>query len=250
MQNIKWTKEICQTEALKYLSKKEFVINNRNAHDAAWKNGWLDEICSHMEIQGNLYKRLIYAYEFPDKFVYVGLTYNIEERQQNRNGDKNDPVTKHQKETGLIPIRKILTDFLEVEEASKQEKEYVEKYKTESWNILNRRTAGALGNSHTTILSKSECLESAKKYATRTKWAYSDTPAYNRAKKYGKEFFEECCQHMIQIRHKIYTYNELKLIADKYFILSDFKLKENKVYQAIVKSNHYNELTKHMKRLK
>ena len=43
-----WTKERCQEEALKYETKNEFFLHAGGAHDAAKRNGWLDEIRSHM----------------------------------------------------------------------------------------------------------------------------------------------------------------------------------------------------------
>ena len=43
-----WTKERCQEEALKYKTKTEFINNSKGAHSSAYKNGWLDEMCSHM----------------------------------------------------------------------------------------------------------------------------------------------------------------------------------------------------------
>lgn len=43
-----WTKERTHEEALKYDSKNEFFLHAGGAHDAAKRNGWLDEIRSHM----------------------------------------------------------------------------------------------------------------------------------------------------------------------------------------------------------
>lgn len=43
-----WTKEKCHIEALKYKSKKEFCNNYRRCYEFAYRNGWLNEICSHM----------------------------------------------------------------------------------------------------------------------------------------------------------------------------------------------------------
>lgn len=45
-----WTKEKCQEEALIYEFRNEFRINANGAYDAAYRNGWLDLICSHMLI--------------------------------------------------------------------------------------------------------------------------------------------------------------------------------------------------------
>ena len=43
-----WTKEKCHAEALKCKTRNEFKIKLGSAYNAARRNGWLDEICSHM----------------------------------------------------------------------------------------------------------------------------------------------------------------------------------------------------------
>lgn len=45
---IKWTKELCHKEALKYNTRKKFQIGYRNAYAAAQRNGWLNDVCQHM----------------------------------------------------------------------------------------------------------------------------------------------------------------------------------------------------------
>ena len=47
---LKWDKDSCIQEALKYQSRAEFQKAASGAWSAAHKNGWLEEICSHMEI--------------------------------------------------------------------------------------------------------------------------------------------------------------------------------------------------------
>jgi hypothetical protein len=44
-----WTKEKCHETALKYKSRSEFGKKSKGAYHSARKNGWLDEICSHMK---------------------------------------------------------------------------------------------------------------------------------------------------------------------------------------------------------
>jgi len=75
-----WTKIRCHKKALKCKSRIEFEEKYVSAHNAARTNGWLDEICSHMELLGNSYLRALYVYEHPDNSVYVGLTWNYEQR--------------------------------------------------------------------------------------------------------------------------------------------------------------------------
>jgi hypothetical protein len=43
-----WSKENCKKEALKYKTRSEFYKGSRSAHNKSWKNGWMDEVCSHM----------------------------------------------------------------------------------------------------------------------------------------------------------------------------------------------------------
>jgi hypothetical protein len=140
-----WTKEKCQEEALKYNSRKEFYRNSSSAYTKSIKNNWIDDVCEHMKTNELKLKRCIYAYEFSDNYVYIGLTYNLKERQYNRKSDKNDAVSKHIKETGIEPIIKQLTEYIDEEEASKLEGFYVEKYKTDEWIILNRIKTGSIG---------------------------------------------------------------------------------------------------------
>jgi hypothetical protein len=45
---VKWTKEECQKESLKYNSRKKFAKGSSGAYSAALKKGWIDEVCSHM----------------------------------------------------------------------------------------------------------------------------------------------------------------------------------------------------------
>ena len=108
-----WTKERCQEESLKYDRKIDFITNKKTTYQAAYRKGFLDDICKHMKILGDKYNRCIYSYEFSDKHVYIGLTFNLEKRHNYRLLDKKDPVTKHYELTKLIPIRKQLTEDLE-----------------------------------------------------------------------------------------------------------------------------------------
>lgn len=47
--NLKWTKEMCEKEAKKYNKKIDYQQNSKSSYNSALKNGWLDDICSHMK---------------------------------------------------------------------------------------------------------------------------------------------------------------------------------------------------------
>ena len=46
----KWIKETCTNEALKYNSRLEFKNKSGGAYNTSIKNGWINEICSHMKL--------------------------------------------------------------------------------------------------------------------------------------------------------------------------------------------------------
>ena len=98
----------------------------------------MDEICSHMKSLGNKYNRCIYAFEFPDNSVYIGLTYNINIRKNSHYSRNNSQVYKHIHENNLQPELKQLTDYIDKDLASKKEGEFVEQYRNSGWNILNK----------------------------------------------------------------------------------------------------------------
>ena len=45
---MKWTKEKCIKEALKYTIKKEFIEKSNGAYQASYKYGWSEEVMSHL----------------------------------------------------------------------------------------------------------------------------------------------------------------------------------------------------------
>jgi len=236
-----WTKEKCQDEALKYINKNDFNKNSKSAYLSSYKNGWLNEICCHMEPKGNIYKRCIYSYEFNDNNVYVGLTYNIEKRKCNRKLDKNDKVTKYINKTNLIPKIIQLTDYIDVKEAIKLEEYYVQKYINEEWNILNKNKTGGIG----TILIKwnyNNCKEEALKYNRRTDFKNKCSGAYYTSIK--NNWLNEICLHMdIKIKKpsKYWTKEKCQEEALKYNKKIQL-LKNNKtVYNKCIKNNWLND---------
>ena len=189
-----WTKEKCHFFALKYKTKKDFSENDKTAYKMAHKKGWIDEICIHMEILGNRYNRCIYSYEFSDNHVYVGLTCNMSQRDINRRFNKHDQVTKYIKKTELMPVRKRLTKYIPVKEASFLEKYYVEKYKNEGWIILNKIKTGGIGGGYI-IWTHERVEEVALKYNKRTDFKKNNAGAYDAA--WRNNWLDDVCSHMI-----------------------------------------------------
>lgn len=142
-----WTKELVLNEALKYKTKEDFHKKSKAAYVAASKNDWINEVCCHMEICGNILLRCIYVYEFSDNYVYIGLTCNDNRRQKEHLIRFKSPVSKHIIETGIKPKHKILSDgYIDVDAAQQLEKELYNKYASDGWNMLNSNRTGGIGS--------------------------------------------------------------------------------------------------------
>ena len=159
-----WTKERCRQKAKDYNSKTDFRKGCPSAHGAAQKNGWLDDICSHMIPKGNWFKRKIYVFTFSDGYAYVGLAQDPADRYRAHvTGYGNTPIYPHIKETGASYEFKILTDWLDKDVAGNVEEEYRKKYAADGWKMLNRMKGGGLGGT-TSIYTPQRLKKEVEKY--------------------------------------------------------------------------------------
>lgn len=142
--NTKYNKEICLITAKTCNSRIEFLKKYPGMVDYAKRHGFYEECCKHMGLRGNK-KRLIYAYEFIEfHTAYIGLTFKMDVRDK-RHHMEGAVYDFSQSQRIDIPKPKILTDYMEQEEASLQEGVWLKKYKDEGWVILNRIKTGSLG---------------------------------------------------------------------------------------------------------
>jgi hypothetical protein len=204
---IQRTKETCQQEALKYQTKREFKASNRNIYQYAYKYGFLDEICQHMISLGNRKYKCVYCYEFPDKSVYVGITYDFLKRKRDREKRPNDTVTGYISKTGFQPIHKQLTDYIKTEEAIFLEAEFVKEYEKNNWIVLNKIKTGGIGGD---ILywTKEKCLAEALKYDTKSDFNLYSKGAYDSCRRNG--WLNEAYSHM-----KVFNRQDLNLYWTK-----------------------------------
>jgi hypothetical protein len=247
---IEWTDEMLKDEAKKFSSKTEFQKKSGRAYYAANKRGILDDITVHMEPVGNIYKRLIYAYEFPDNSVYVGLTFNLNKRDRSHMKKTTSPVYLHIVKTGLKPIRKSLTDFMDKKEAQKKESEILQSYINKGWKPLNRAKTGSLGGKFLRWTDDAIRAE-ALKYTVMADFGKNNVSAYRAAKERGEDFFNEVTSHLIR-NYISYTPEQLKDIASKYKTIKEFQTNNpNALQQARGRGKEfYDSITSHMVRLR
>lgn len=240
--NKKWNKETCIIEAKKYTNKKDFQKKSAGASDAAYSNNWIDEICSHMEVLGNLRKRCIYVYEFSDNFAYVGLTYNFNARDLSRKLNKKDSVTKHITSTNIIPKHIQLSDYIPIEEASLLENKYIEEYRKAGWIMLNKAKGGGLGG-NLIIWTYDACKKEALKYEYKKDFKKYSSSAYRISFKKG--WFELITGHMKNKNVK-WSFEKCKEIALKYETKHDFRNIEFKAYNIASLNKWIDIICQHM----
>ena len=241
-----WTKEKCLEEALKYKTKKEFQMGSKNAYYGAHRHGWIDEICTHMIIVGNRFNRSVYCYEFPDNSVYIGLTYDLNKRNNEHSSNEKSQVFKHIKKTKYTPNFKQLTKYLPAKEAQKMEEYYIEFYKSEKWNILNKAKPGSLGID-ILVWNFENCKNEALKYTDRTSFIKFSSGAYKSASIYG--WIDEICGHMpIKIKRKFWDVDKCRVEALKYKTRNQFKKNACDAYSFAYRNNLLDEICVHMKR--
>ena len=240
----KWdTKEKCAKEAQKYTSRTDFQRYSSGAWNAANKHDWLDEICSHMETYGNLFKRCIYAFEFSDISVYIGLTDNIQRREKQHLNSSNSAVYKHIQKTSLTPILQILHEYTDKELAKILEKFYLEEYRNKGWNILNRAKAGSLGGKYV-FWTYEECKSHALQCSTRSEFITKFPGAYASAIK--NNWLDDICLHM-ELKFKIKNNPEtVKLEALKYKTRQEFRHGSNSAYEYARKHKLLDSICTHM----
>jgi len=241
-----WTKERCRKEALKYSTKKEFSINSPSSYNRSKKLKIIDDICSHMTIIGNIVKRCIYVYEFPDHSVYIGLTFNINNRHKRH-------TTSTKKENKSSVYKKInqnftyelkqLTNYIEIEKAIYFENFYVNEYRKNGWYILNKRKTGGLGGN---ILkwTKEKCKDESLKYISKSEFYKNSMSAYQSAKRIG--ILDEICSHMIKkIPEKSYFRTKKISLKTQKDYKEKFKLEKEKCREEALKYNYRNEFQKY-----
>ena len=232
--------------AAQYPTRSTFRKGNGSAYIIAWRMGILDTVCEHMKRQCSLAKRGVYAFEFPNKTCYIGLTYNFDKRYVEHTQEKGAVFNYIQQHENVVFEFKKLSEYIDPEEAAKLEAETIEKYKLEGWILLNRVKAGGLGSTRR-IWNKEKCKLEALKYKTRGQFQYEEAGAYNAAKKNG--WFDEITSHIPKFTpgpSKWNTLEKVQVAALKYKTRNEFKKKNKGAYDAARKNGWLSKVTSHM----
>ena len=250
---IQYPKEVCHKAALNCKYRSEFAKTFKGEYFAALRNDWLDEICSHMVVVGNHYKRCIYAYEFPNidgkDYVYVGLTNHIHQRDL-EHGRKGAVYTFCRKHNLERPKPILLTEYIDKEEAKEQEGIQLAKYVSNGWIPLNRvKTGGLGGHLANDGFTFEECKARGQKYRKRSEWKREDYPTYYIASKRG--WIDKILKRSEKFGNGTISYWTDERIAETallYEYPSDFQKNEPVAYQRAYQKGILDKVCNHMKR--
>lgn len=241
-----WTVTTCKKEASKYKSRSEFKREAGGAYNFAKKQKILNNVCSHMVVVGNKFMRTVYVYKFSDNHIYVGLTKNINERDEKHKRDPDSAVFKHMQKTKLIPILSN-SEYINVNDAIKLESQTILKYKIAGYNILNVATAGAIGGGNIKWTFE-KCKNEALKYTRKTDFAKKSESAYRAARRY--RWLSQICSHMSNIRQQkrpgYWTQERCIKVAKKCKTRNEFYKKYGGAYMSSLKNGWLQHVCSHM----
>lgn len=244
MKNI-WNIEKCISEAKKYTSISDIRILNPSLYAAINKRKLQSEIYKFLPRTGTTKKRCIYVYEFKNKYVYVGLTYNIIIRHRQHLSKTDSSVYQHYIKTKETPKYKILTKYIDIDKARELEKFYLDEYKKNDWNILNKIKAGSTGG-NTIIWTKEACKLVVEKYCTKKDLRKNESSCYVTMK--NNKWLDELCVNYKELRkqNNSLTYEYCKNIALKYKTIKDLINNDTSVYTKIKRNKWGIKLYSHM----
>ena len=181
--------------AKKCKNKKEFSDKYFGAFNAAKRNGWLEEYCRDIFTDKTNYPsyeskiHCVYAYEFNEKnSVYVGRTSSLKRRHKtHKSKTENDCVYRFSVENNVdIPYPKVLEENLNAEESQMMEHLWIEKYKDNGWNVINKARTG-IGIGSLGATAPKWTYEACKKAASECKTKQEFKEKYSRAHNVSRE---------------------------------------------------------------
>lgn len=241
-----WTKEKCEEIAKLYDNHGDFRLYDDSAVCAARRLKCYSEITSHFIVKGSKHARFIYSYEFLDNHVYVGLTYNLNERQAKH--AITGSVYEHCVRTNCRYNFVVHTEKpVEPEIAKILEEECLKKYVMEGWIPLNKVKTGSTGGD---IIKWNfeECFKEALKFNSRQEFYKKSPSAYSSSLK--NKWMDKVCGHMVILKKPSGFYKTKDNCIEealKCESRSELQSSCSAAYKSIIKNNWSIEAFQHMK---
>ena len=239
--NLVWTKEKCHAEVLKFKTRTEFQRERGGAYNAARKNGWIDDICSHMT-------RLKKSRDFwtKEKCHQEALKCKTRtEFSKNSHGAyyvarKNgwlDEVCSHMTSTrkpkGYWTKERCHEEALKFKTRGEFQKKLNKAYyvaRKKGWldEICSHMTSSRKPKDYWT---KERCHKESLKLKSRNEFYNNSGSAYNKALR--NKWLDDICSHMISLKKpkNYWTKKRCYEEALKYKTKSEFRAKSSGAYK-------------------
>lgn len=244
-----WTKERCHEVAMQYDKKTVFQKVEFSAYQAAAKNGWLDEITSHME-QNIQWK----------EFQLIAMAGEYETIQDFREAEPNAYMATHRMGitdtvfAHMTPLHESWTKEKVIALAKQfPHRSEFENANASAYNLSRKYGWHEEATEHMTapsmeVWNLEDVKEVAKQYKTRSKFSDGHGGAYAWA--CNKGVIDEVCSHMEVIKkpNGYWTYEILVEEAKRYNSRVGFQRGNNAAYAAAIKQDIIEEISQHMQR--
>lgn len=189
--------------------------------------------------QINQRKRALYAFEFPDKSVYVGLTcdYNIRYKAHLKNSTKIIEKTEKMGHEFIM-----FNEWFNPKLAAKKEVALINEYKRNAWAVLNRTRGGELG-SNILKWDRKKILEYVRTCKDYPEFTKKEPSAWAAAKK--TNMLREIGS--ILKKRKLWNRSSVLREAKKHKTKSSFHKKSCGAWSYAKKNGFLNECYAHMK---
>jgi len=180
--------------------------------------------------------------------VYVGLTYDINKRNQQHFSDNYKSSLKEylDENNGVTyELKNLLDNYVSIDEAQYYEIFFISEYRKNGWNIINRNKGGGLGGNEVKWNKKS-CINEALKYEYKYDFCKKSKGAYASAKR--NNWIDEICSHM-KIKNRRLSKEECLNIFLKHKTPKEFRENSKSVYEKVRLSGWLEEFTKVSKEL-
>ena len=250
-------KDNCFEEAKKYRNKKQLQNESYGCYMGLKRNGWYEEAAeafydlSIHYMDYSVKAHFVYVYEIKElNTCYVGRTNNLTRRdKQHRKGIFShgkivyDNLYKFCKDNNVeIPNYKVLVEKIDAPTSQEQEEYWVNKYKEDGWNVLNKAAVGLGVGSLGAVLkwTYEKCKEEAEKYVSRADFRKGNQSAHNAALKNG--WIDEF--HPVVKKENGYwnNFENCKEEASKYKTIREFAKNNAFAYHACLNNNFIDKL--------
>ena len=239
-----WTKERIIEEAKKYSTRGEFQKGAGGAWGRAQVEGWLDEVCVHMETVDHGWLHCIYAITNQRlNKAYIGLTrqaFDVRMEQHRSSGNTTNSSTiigeSDTQYEQLTPYAYTVNDI------GDKENELIDRYVSAGWEVLNsQKQIGKVGTQ--TRWNYQRCSEEADKYRTRTEFRRQSPKAYNAAKRHG--YLDELCVHMIEERKPNGYWTKERCLEEALKFETRQEFNNTPAYQASIRNGWFDDVMQH-----